>query len=257
MSYLRHNSLDLVDIREWRWAPFLTETIKAFTSLNPKVVPVASDFLNKEESYGSSANPQKVQTQTWACRTEKLRYVRAACVEAPHFASVLNLLITPSNNFDLPFFGADLVTLSSGHLLALDLQPVLKTDPLHTEAVWDRLIPLHARWQSLLPEGGAIPKEAETYFSPGFLWTRLPLGAESDQLILEVIKPAFLDYLCLYLELLQDAEAVSPVRSRYLLEGQGRYMKYRAYKDPARGMLTRFYGREWTELYINKVLFDQ
>jgi phycoerythrobilin:ferredoxin oxidoreductase len=31
---------------------------------------------------------------------------------------------------------------------------------------------------------------------------------------------------------------------------------YRAEKDPARGMLTRFHGAEWTEAYIHGVLFD-
>ena len=256
MSYSRHNSLDLVDIEEWRWSSFLTHAINSFAFLNPIVVPFASDFLNKEATFGSQNKPQKVQAQTWACRTQKLRYVRAACVESPKFASVLNLLITPSQYFDLPFFGADFVTLSSGHLLALDLQPVLKRDQLHTESVWERLIPLHTKWQSLLPEGGPIPKEAESYFSPGFLWTRLPLGIEADQIIEEVIWPAFSDYLSLYLDLLEQAETVSLERSNYLLDGQKRYMSYRAYKDPARAMFTRFYGRKWTESYINKILFD-
>mgnify|MGYP001300346480 CR=1 FL=1 len=252
----RNNSLDPVDIEGWRWASFLTEVINSFSSLNPKVVPIPSDFLNKEGSFGSQKNPQKVQTQTWACRTKQLRYVRAACVESSQIASVLNLLIIPSNNFDLPFFGADFVTLASGHLLALDLQPALKKDKLHTELVWQRLKPLHAKWQSLLPEGGPIPKEAEPYFSPGFLWTRLPLGIETDQLIEEVIQPAFREYLTLYLDLLKQAKIVSLDRSSYLLEGQEKYMRYRAYKDPAKGMLTRFYGAEWTEFYINHVLFD-
>jgi phycoerythrobilin:ferredoxin oxidoreductase len=41
-----------------------------------------------------------------------------------------------------------------------------------------------------------------------------------------------------------------------LLAGQKRYTRYRAEKDPARGMLSRFYGSEWTEAYIHDVLFD-
>jgi phycoerythrobilin:ferredoxin oxidoreductase len=35
-----------------------------------------------------------------------------------------------------------------------------------------------------------------------------------------------------------------------------KYTDYRAEKDPARGMLTRFHGSEWTEAYIHSVLFD-
>jgi len=256
MSYKRINSLDPVCIEGWRWAPFLNQTTNVFSLLKPKVSNLLPDFLNKEARFGSKGKSQKVITQTWACRTQKLRYSRAACVEASRTTSVLNLLLNPSHHYDLPFFGADFVTLPSGHLLALDLQPVLKKDKLHTEEVWDRLLPLQIRWQSLLPWGGSIPKEAESYFSPGFLWTRLPLGVESDLMISEVIRPAFNDYLSLYLDLVHKAIEVSPDRSSDLLEGQKSYMRYRAEKDPARGMLTRFYGREWTESYIHDVLFD-
>ena len=35
-----------------------------------------------------------------------------------------------------------------------------------------------------------------------------------------------------------------------------RYLRYRAEKDPARGMFKRFYGEEWTEEYIHGFLFD-
>jgi len=255
MSHKRINSLEPVFIEGWRWAPFLHQTTNAFSLLKPKASAVPPDFLSKEASWGGKEKSQKVITKTWVCRTQKLRHVRAACVEASSNTSVLNLLINPLQNYDLPFFGADFVTLPSGHLLALDLQPVLKKDKLHTEEVWDRLLPLHTRWQSLLPWGGSIPTEAESYFSPGFLWTRLPLGVESDLLISEVIRPAFNDYLYLYLDLVQKAIEVSPERSSDLLDGQKSYMRFRAAKDPARGMLTRFYGREWTESYIHDVLF--
>jgi len=41
-----------------------------------------------------------------------------------------------------------------------------------------------------------------------------------------------------------------------VLNGQKKYMRYRAKKDPARGMLRGFFGNEWTESYINNILFD-
>ncbi len=256
MSHKRLTSMDPFVLEGWRWAPFLNQINNAFSLLKPKPFPVAAEFLTKEAIFGSRAKPQKAQTKIWACQTKKLRHVRAACVEASCTASVLNFLVNPLHNYDLPFFGVDFVTLPSGHLLALDLQPVLKQDKLHTENVWDRLLPLHTHWQSLLPTGGPIPKEAESYFSPAFLWTRLPLGVEADQLISDVIKAAFTDYLNLYLDLVQKAEVVSLERSAQLLKGQKSYMRYRATKDPARGLLTRFYGREWTESFINDVLFN-
>ena len=252
----RSSSLDAVELTGWRWAPFLSHAIQELRPFEPDPYPVPSEFLIREGQAGSKSRPLPVTTATWACSTQKLRQVRAACVEAGQAASVLNFVANPNCHYDLPFFGADLVTLPNGHLLALDLQPALKDDREHTERVWERLIPLHQRWQEALPDGGAIPAEAEPYFSPGFLWTRLPLGDEGDRLIAEVVQPAFQDYLSLYLELVEAADAVSEARSAQLLEGQRRYTAYRSAKDPARGMLTRFHGGEWTEAYIHDVLFD-
>ena len=255
-SDLRTSSLDPVQINGWRWQPFLDTAVEALASMQPKPYPMPEQFLQKTGETGSKAKPTPVTTATWACSTEKLRQVRSARVEAGAAASVLNFVINPSCQFDLPFFGADLVTLPNGHLLALDLQPVDKADAQHTQPVWDRLMPIFEQWRGELPGGGPIPEEAEPYFSPAFLWTRLPLGKEGDELIDRVVNQAFKDYLSLYLELVEEAEPVEQARSTQLLAGQKRYTSYRAEKDPARGMLTRFYGSEWTEAYIHDVLFD-
>jgi phycoerythrobilin:ferredoxin oxidoreductase len=250
------SSLHPVAIDGWRWAPFLDHAVEALQPLQPRAYPIEASYLRREGATGSKAQPVRVVTATWACSTDKLRQARAACVEAGSAASVLNFVINPSSCFDLPFFGADLVTLPSGHLIALDLQPALKTDERHTSEVWQRLLPIWEEWQQRLPEGGPIPPEAEPYFSPGFLWTRLPLGEEGDQLIHSAVFPAFVAYLDLYLQLVAEATPVTEARHQELLAGQRRYVAYRAEKDPARGMLTRFHGAEWTESYIHGVLFD-
>ena len=244
MTAHRQNSLEPLTIDNWRWQPFLNHACQALQEFSPEPYPIAEQFLLQRSTTGSKSKPVEVTTATWACRTSKLRQVRAACVEAGSAASVLNFVINPSTDFDLPFFGADLVTLPAGHLLALDLQPALKTDAAHTDSVWNRLIPIFERWQKRLPNGGPIPEEAKPYFSPGFLWTRLPLGEEGDSLIDEVVTAV------------RHALPVSRARSQQLLEGQKGYTAYRAEKDPARGMLTRFHGSAWTEAYIHDVLFD-
>ena len=68
--------------------------------------------------------------------------------------------------------------------------------------------------------------------------------------------PAYLDYLHLYLDLVKEATSVSSDREQNLLSGQRKYTAYRSEKDPARGMLGRFHGPEWTENFIHGVLFD-
>ena len=133
MTTPRQSSLEPLSIANWRWQPFLDHACGALQPLELEPYPVAPEFLLQTSQTGSKSKPVPVTTATWACKTGKLRQVRAACVEAGAAASVLNFVINPSTSYDLPFFGADLVTLPAGHLLALDLQPALKTDAQHTK----------------------------------------------------------------------------------------------------------------------------
>ncbi len=256
MQIKRNNSLEPISISNWRWAYFLDETINAFSIFQPRPYPIENDFLFRESFFGSSSNPKKVVLETWGLKTKKIRQARCACLQADENTSVMNLVISPFNYFDLPFFGADFVTLPNGHLIALDLQPALKDDMIHTQYVSGKLKSIHENWQSKLPLGGDIPSQARKYFSQGFLWSRIPLGTEGDKLISKVIKPAFDDYLNLFLDLVTKAKRISPERSLKVLTGQKKYMQYRAEKDPARGMLRGFFGNLWTESYINNILFD-
>tara|TARA_Y100001968_G_scaffold89703_1_gene80705 strand:- start:274 stop:1050 length:777 start_codon:yes stop_codon:yes gene_type:complete len=256
MQNNRKSSIDSISIQDWRWAHFLDEVIKCFSILQPKSIQIENDFLFRESLLGSKSNPKKVILETWGLKTKKIRKARCACLQAGEITSVMNLVISPFNNYDLPFFGADFVSLPNGHLIALDLQPALQNDISHTKYVSQKLKSIHANWQPKLPSGGDIPSEARQYFSPGFLWSKIPLGEEGDQLIRQVVKPAFDDYLTFFLDLVITANRISPERSSMLLNGQKKYMRYRARKDPARGMLRGFFGDLWTEDYINNILFD-
>ena len=256
MNLTRANSLSKVFLPQWRWSPILDYLINSLSFMDLHELPIPKEFLEKQTVYGVKDKAINVKTITWGCKTGKFEKIRAACVDAGSMASVINLVLQPSPSYEMPFFGADFVTLPSGHLLALDLQPVLKEDCIHNQYIIERLMPIHDKWQSLLPPGGGIPDEAKSFFSPGFLWTRLPLGTKSDILIREVIYPAFKDYLDLYLELANASKLVSKDRTHSLKQGQNLYLEYRSKKDPARAMLTRFYGRDWTEHYIQNVLFN-
>ena len=214
--------------------------------------PIPAGFEKKECITGKGKKEQLVVTTSYAFQSPKLRQIRAAHVEGGDALQVLNFVIFPQINYDLPFFGADLVTLPGGHLIALDMQPLFH-DAAYQKQYSEPILPIFNKYQKDLPWGGDFPEEAKPFFSPAFLWTR-PKETEAVQTL---VFDAFKDYLQAYLDLVDRAQPVTDSqRLAEILQAQRNYINYRAAKDPARGMFLRFYGEEWTEEYIHGFLFD-
>ncbi len=165
---------------------------------------------------------------------------------------VLNFVIFPEPTYDLPIFGADFVALPGGHLIVLDFQPVSPGSLRVAEAALESV---HATFSAQLPVAGEIPDAAKAYFSKYYLFVR----SDADELVATTVLDAFKAYFAVYLDLIENAQPVPAEeagRRDEILQGHVRYATYRAVNDPARGMLTRMYGHEWTEEAIYDVLFD-
>jgi phycoerythrobilin:ferredoxin oxidoreductase len=235
------------------YQPFLDFAIDLLhqrLALEPYPIPVG--FERQECTTGKGQKEQVVVTTSHGFLAPKLRQIRAAHVEGGDSLQVLNFVIFPQPNYDLPFFGADLVTLPGGHLIALDLQPLFPT-AAYRQTYSDPLLPIWQSYQDDLPWGGDFPDEAKSFFSPAFIWTRT-----RDNAVVEThVFAAFKEYLQAYLDFVDRAQPIDDAhRLAEILQAQRRYLNYRAEKDPARGMFTRLYGAEWTEEYIHGFLFD-
>jgi phycoerythrobilin:ferredoxin oxidoreductase len=181
-----------------------------------------------------------------------LRQIRAAHVQGGQSLQVLNFVIFPHLNFDLPFLGADLVTLPGGHLIALDMQPLFH-DAAYQAKYTTPILPLFQAHQQHLEWGGDFPEEAQPFFSPAFIWTR----PQATEIVETRVFQAFKDYLHAYIDFVECAAPITEPQDLQEIEhAQLRYLRYRAEKDPARGMFRRFYGEAWTEEYIHGFLFD-
>ncbi|BAY26741.1 ferredoxin-dependent bilin reductase [Calothrix sp. NIES-2100] len=236
------------------YQPFLDYAIALLQKrLNVQPYPIPAGFESKQATVGKGKHQEEVLTTSHAYQTSKLRQIRAAHVQGGNSLQVLNFVIFPHLNYDLPFFGADLVTLPGGHLIALDMQPLFRDNLGYQAKYTQPILPIFQSHQQHLPWGGDFPEEAQPFFSPAFLWTR----PQQTEVVETHVFAAFKDYLQAYLDFVDQAEPVTD--SQYLAEieqAQLRYLGYRAEKDPARGMFTRFYGAEWTEEYIHGFLFD-
>ena len=203
---------------------------------------------------------------------------------------VLNFVLFPSThiiqdgyNLGLPIFGADIVSLPGNkHLVALDFQPVLPLDNATSSSFFPemyshlerKLEAVHSKYQRsdsdsapLLPWGGDIPPQAQRFFSPYALWTRLS-DENAMNTVNTVVYEAFQEYTDLYLELMNavqndinagklELEAAEGLETdnNPVWKGQIDYLEYRRTNDPARPMLQRLYGNEWSENVIGNVLF--
>ncbi len=236
------------------YQPFIEQAIATLQAkLNLEPYPIPSGFENKEGVMGKGKKQEPVLTTSYGFQSDKLRQIRAAHVQGGSSLQVLNFVIFPKLNYDLPFFGADLVTLPGGHLIAIDMQPLFSQDKSYQAKYTEPIMPMFQNYQKDLPWGGDFPAEAQQYFSPAFLWTR---PTETEVVKTKVFE-AFSDYFNAYLNFVEQAEEIKdPQKLAAILKAQKSYADYRAEKDPARGMLTRLYGSEWTEEYIHGFLFD-
>lgn len=235
------------------YQPFLDYALALLQErLDLSPYPIPQGFERKESTTGKGKHQETVLTTSYAFKSPKLRQIRAAHVQGGSSLQVLNFVIFPQLTLDLPFFGADLVTLPGGHLIALDMQPLFH-DAAYQQKYSQPLLPIFQSYQQNLPWGGDFPEEAKPFFSPAFLWTR----PQKTEVVQTQVFEAFKDYLGVYLDFVAEAEPVTDSqRLEEIEQAQLRYIAYRADKDPARGMFTRLYGKEWTEEYIHGFLFD-
>jgi phycoerythrobilin:ferredoxin oxidoreductase len=236
------------------YQPFLDFAIATLQShLDLAPYPIPEGFEQKSAITGKGNRETTVVTTSYASQSTKLRQIRAAHVQAGDTLQVLNFVIFPRLEYDLPFFGADLVTLPGGHLIALDMQPLFRDDLSYQAKYSTPILPIFEKHRAQLDWGGDFPEEAQAFFSPAFLWTR----PKDTHLVETQVFEAFKDYLMAYLGFVAQAEpSQDPDQLSQIEAAQLRYIRYRAEKDPARGMFNRFYGPEWTEEYIHGFLFD-
>lgn len=235
------------------YQPFLDWAIATLKdALDLSSYPIPDGFESKVATTGSKKKAQEVRTTSYGYQAPKLRQIRAAHVQGGDALQVLNFVIFPSLDYDLPFFGADLVTLPGGHLIAIDMQPLFRDDAAYQKKYAEPLLETFKHHQQYLPWGGDFPAEAQPFFSPAFLWSRL----QENEVVSTRVFDAFKDYLQAYLGFVKDVKPAPAEELPAIKDAQLKYLRYRAEKDPARGMFQRFYGPEWTEEYIHGFLFD-
>ena len=239
---------------EWRWAKYLTYLLSKSKEYKfiEKVIPKKFSYL--ESLYGSKKNKKIVNLYNWAATSERIKLARTLCISSTDY-SVLNLLIIPEAVYNMPFLGLDFVSLPGYHLLVLDFQPSIQFERQFKKEWLNKLLQIKNNFYQKFPFKQEMSQEFAQFFSPALIWMKLPKQTDSNYLISNPLFNVFQEYLNLYLEVLYETTKINEDLKSEIINGQKFYLEFRKEKDPARPMLNKLFGSDYTENLLSDILF--
>lgn len=189
---------------------------------------------------------------TYGCRayrSDKIRFARTITFTGQGF-NVFNLLILPRPEVRLPLLGVDIVYLPKHHVVAIDFQPQSSSPDYFQLDAYRHHSEVFERWRSRYNDS-VLPMEVSRYFSPYAFWRK---ASHSDFGELPLYGDCFREYLSCYCDALSKTAFMgNGVPSEQ--EFQREYLEYRIRDDPAKGILIRCFGEEWTHEALTKYFF--
>ncbi|GBG79388.1 hypothetical protein CBR_g29537 [Chara braunii] len=164
---------------------------------------------------------------------------------------VLNYIVFPRVEYNLPIFSADIVTLPRGYLAIIDAYHVVETEE-YSNKYMRRYLDVLAKFEKELPWGGALTAETTNFLSPAVIWTR----PEDEEVMKTALFSAFKEYFDIFMDAVEHAQRVTdPDEVSRLQDGQNKYVCWRDVKDPGRPVISKLFGSAFCEEYISNFLF--
>jgi len=189
---------------------------------------------------------------SWAYQCPELRKIRYTYIDVGASAQIFNSVIYPNPKYRLPIFGLDFLSFGSvKNLIVMDFQPLFQ-DKSYLEKYIKPLKVPHDNYPDLAQNLEMKVYDANRYFSKYILFTKT-----DTQTVKTRVFEAFKDYLNLYWQMLDREIPLSdPSDIQSTIKAQKDYDQYNADRDPAVGLLSSYFGREWTEKFLYGFLFE-
>ena len=239
---------------EWRWSKFQKYIIYKLYQYDFQEYKIPSEYSYRESTYRTRKKSTNAILCTWAGKNRRINFCRSVCINSPSYC-VLNFLIIPKSQYNIPFLGVDFVSLPNYHLIVLDFQPSVHINKQFGKVLLNELLTIKEEFHQKVPMAAKMSDKIAEFFSPAVIWSKLPKEEISENLINNNLYPTFQKYLDLYLNILFRAEEVDLEFQKELINGQIHYLEYRKSKDPARPMLKVLFGETFTEALIKNLLF--
>ena len=225
---------------------YLEELHKRIGEHGGELIDLPADF----RTYQSSDRDSKIQSWLW--KVKGFRRWRVTRLDAGKTLQVLNSVAYPVFTKDMPIMGIDLLWfgLKKKLVAVLDFQPLIQ-EQSYFDKYFDGLKSLKDSFPDFNYSGQMFSYNPNQYFSPWVLFCKG--GLQEAEKSLPVVFNAFLD--C-YLELHKNNNSNSIILDKeQVMKLQINYDKYSSEKDPAHGLFTSFFGKEWSDRFLNEFLF--
>lgn len=195
-------------------------------------------------------NPATIRS--WCYQCQELRKIRYTYIDAGEGAQIFNSVIYPSHHYDLPLLGIDFLSFGKvKNLVVLDFQPLFQDQAYQAKYI-EPLKALHVQYPDLAQNLEMKFYDANQYFSKYLLFAKTDVETVKTRLF-----EAYQDYLSLYWQLLEQAKPLTdPEDVQRIVKAQEDYDQYSADRDPASGLFSSYFGREWAERFLYEFLFE-
>ncbi|HEY9598751.1 MAG TPA: phycocyanobilin:ferredoxin oxidoreductase [Cyanophyceae cyanobacterium] len=225
-----------------RLADCIEATWQQYLDLSPYLVPEDLGYIQ------GSLEGERLTIENHCYQAPQFRKLHLELAQVGNGLDILHCVMFPRQEYALPIFGTDLVGGRGAISAAIaDLSPVNsdRSLPDRYQQALSALPPLQFSQPRALPDWGDI-------FSEFCLFVR-PVGAEEEDLFLQRVQ-AFLTIHCQLA--CTDLPLTSPLDITKVLAGQQNYCTKQQQNDKTRRVLEKSFGAEWTERYMNTMLFD-
>tara|TARA_B100000214_G_scaffold343870_1_gene292635 strand:- start:180 stop:902 length:723 start_codon:yes stop_codon:yes gene_type:complete len=192
------------------------------------------------------------KVHSWLWNVPKFRRWRVTRLDAGDNLQVLNSVAYPQYQFDMPILGVDLLWFGKKQKLVsiLDFQPLMQ-DQEYFDRYFKELKQLKKCFKEFNSDIKSNIYDPSKYFSP---WALVCKGGNYE--VKNILPKVFNSFLNNYWDNLHlNQDKYTKINSKEVKLLHIEYDKYSAEKDPAHGLFSGFFGKEWSDKYMKEFLF--
>ncbi len=200
----------------------------------------------------SDRGKNKATIQSWCYQSAELRKIRYTYIDAGEMSQVFNSVIYPAHNYDLPLLGIDFLSFGKKKILVvLDFQPLFR-DRAYQDKYIEPMREIRDKYNELAQNLEMKFYDANQYFSKYLLFAK----TDAETVVTRLF-PAYQEYMQLYWQMLESAQPLTKEEDiQRIVQAQKHYDQYSAERDPAHGLFSSYFGKEWSNRFLYEFLFE-